>query len=68
MPVSLISQGTLNPKIKFLGQKICSIARGQTDRHTGTQSQRHESEYRGHPFRVLGILNSTYHQGSVKRV
>ena len=39
-----MSQGSLDPKIRFLGQKVCSVARMQTDRH--------ESEYRGHPFRV----------------
>ena len=36
----LMSQGSLNPKIRFLGQK-------ETDR----QTDRHGSEYRGH-FRV----------------
>ena len=35
-----------------------SVARVQTDRH--------KSEYRGHPFRVSGIFSSTYHQGSVQ--
>ena len=38
----LMSQGSLNSKIKFLGQKMCSVARGRTDRHTHT----HGSEYR----------------------
>ena len=28
----LMSQGSLNPKIRFLGQKMCPVARGQTDR------------------------------------
>ena len=39
----LISQGSLNPKIRFLGQKVCSVsvAHIQTDRQTDT----HESEY-----------------------
>ena len=54
----LMSQGSLNPKIRFLGQKVCSVAHGQTDTH--------ESEYRGHPFRVSGCFSSTYHQGSVQ--
>ena len=27
----LISQGSLNPKIRFLGQKVCPVAREQTD-------------------------------------
>ena len=55
----LMSQGSFDPKIRFIGQKVCSVARVQTDRH----SYRHESEYRGHPFRVSG---TTYHQGSVQ--
>ena len=58
----LMSQGSLDPKIRFIGQKVCSVARVQTDGHT----DRHESEYRGHPFRVSGIFPSTYHQGSVQ--
>ena len=29
-----MSQGSLNPKIRFLGQKMCSVARLQTDTHT----------------------------------
>ena len=30
-------QGSLNPKIKFLGQKVCSVARERTDRQTHTK-------------------------------
>ena len=56
----LMSQGTLDPKSRFLGQKMCFVARVQTD----TQTDKHESEYKGHPFRVSGIFPSTYHQGS----
>ena len=55
----LMSQGSLDPKIWFLGQKVCSVARVQTDNHTDTQTDRHESEDRGHPFRVSGIFPST---------
>ena len=29
----LMSQGSLNPKIRFLGQKACPVARGHTDTH-----------------------------------
>ena len=37
----LMSQGSFNPKIRFLGQKVCSVARLQTHRQTDT----HESDY-----------------------
>ena len=52
-----MSHESFDPKIWFLGQKVRLIACGQTDTH--------ESEYRGQPFRVSGIFPSTYHQGSV---
>ena len=58
----LMFQGPFNPKIRFLGRNVCSVAREQTDRHT----DRHESEYRGHPFRLSGMFPSTYHQGWVQ--
>ena len=58
----LIAQGSFNPKIRFLGQKVCPVARSRTD----TQTDRHQSEYRGHPFRVSGIFPSTFHQGSAQ--
>ena len=45
----------------FLGEKMCSVARGHTDTHKHT----HESEYR-YPFKVSGIFPSTYQQGSVQ--
>ena len=35
--VFFISQGSLNPKIRFLGQKMCSVARLRTDGHTHTK-------------------------------
>ena len=34
----LMSQGSFNPKIRFLGQKVCSITRGHTNTQTGTLS------------------------------
>ena len=33
----LMSQGLLNPKIRFLGQKVCPAAWVQTDRQTHTK-------------------------------
>ena len=38
MSFFLMSQGSLNPKIRFLGQKMCSVARLQTHRQTDTQT------------------------------
>ena len=58
----LMSQELLNPKIRFLGQKVCSVARWQTDRHTDRQS-----DYWGYPFRVSGFFPSTYHQWSPQK-
>ena len=37
----LMSQGSLNPKIRFLGQKVCSVARVQTHRQTDTHTHTH---------------------------
>ena len=48
----LMSKGSFDPKIRFIGQNVCSVARVHTDR----QTDRHESEYRGHPFRVSGFF------------
>ena len=59
----LISQGSLNPKIRFLGQKVWPVARGRTDAKT----DRHESENRGHPFIVSGVFPATYHQESAQK-
>ena len=30
----LMSRGSFNPKIRFLGQKVCPVARSHTDTHT----------------------------------
>ena len=32
-----MSQGLLNPKIRFLGQKVCSVGQLHTHRHTHTK-------------------------------
>ena len=34
----LMSQGSLDPKIRFLGQKVCSVAHVQTDTQTDGQT------------------------------
>ena len=36
----LMSQESLDPKIWFIGPKVSSVARVQTDRHTDTQTDR----------------------------
>ena len=33
----LMSQGSVSRKIRFLGQKVCPVARVHTDRHTDTK-------------------------------
>ena len=33
----LMCQGSFNPKIRFLGQKVCSVSRVQTDTQTDTK-------------------------------
>ena len=30
----LMSEGSLNPKIKFLGEKVCPVVRSQTETQT----------------------------------
>ena len=62
-----MSQGSLNPKISFLGQKMWPVARTWTHTQTDRLTDRH-SDYWGHPFRVSGFFPSTYHQGSYQWV
>ena len=50
----LMSQGSLNPKIRFLGQKLCPVARSQTHRQTDIQTDI-QSNYWGHPFRIFSF-------------
>ena len=58
-----MSQGSLNLNIRFLGQKVCSIAAfRQTDKHT------HKTEYRAHSFNVSRIYPSIYHQKLVQKI
>ena len=62
----LMSQGSLDPKITFLCQKVCSVARVQTDtqthRHTDTKVNTEDTFSGFQDF----LLPSTYHQGSVQ--
>ena len=57
----LMSQGSLDPKIWFLGQKVCSVARGRMDTQTHTKLNTEDT--------LSGFSNcfSTYHQGSVQQ-
>ena len=58
----LIFQGSLNPKIRFLAQKLRYPARVQRHR----QTHRHDSDYCGHPFGVSGVFPSACQQGSAQ--
>ena len=101
----LMSQGSFSPKIRFLAQQVCSVARRQTDRKVkmapknpifqnfekqkiaflshvprilqsknqvprpkgvlcSSDTDRHESEYRGHPFRVSGFFKFSFNLSS----
>ena len=48
----VMSLGSFNIRIWFL-VKRCALC---------PQTDTHESDYRGHPFRVSGVFPSTYHQ------
>ena len=55
----LMSQGSLNPKIRFLGKKKNVLGSSLTDKQTHRQTDTHEREYRGgHPFGGLGFFPS----------
>ena len=36
-----MSQGSFNPKIRFQGQKVCSVSHVHTDRHTNRHRHTH---------------------------
>ena len=61
MSFFLMSQWSLDPKIRFLGQKVCSVAHVQTDWQTDTKVNTEDIL-----LRVSGIFPSTHHQGSVQ--
>ena len=50
----LISQGSLNPKIRFLGQKVWHVARSQTDRQTDMTDRQKRSAMRIQLFKKTG--------------
>ena len=61
----LMSQGSLNTKTRFLGQKVCPVACLQTY----GQTDRQESEYIEDilsGFQDFSNFPSTYHQGSAQ--
>jgi len=51
-----VPRTTETKKIRFLAQKMCPLARGQTNKHTN----RHESDYRGHPIGSQDSVPSNY--------
>ena len=53
----LMSQGSLNPKIKFLGRKMFFVAHPQPGIRYG-HTDTHESEYSGHSPRVSEFFRS----------
>ena len=60
----LMFQGSSNPKIRFLAQKLWSVARVQ--RHSDTDRQTHTKV--NTEFRVSGFFPSIYHQGSAQKM
>ena len=62
----LMSQGTFNPKIRFLGQKMCPVAKyGHTDTHIQTDRITTVSTFRG--FRIV-FFNLSSRIGTMKFV
>ena len=60
----LMSQGSFNTKISFLGKKMCPADCLRTHGHTDTQTDRVTTEGTLFQFR---IFPSTYHQGSAQQ-
>ena len=59
----LVSQGSLNPKIRFLGQKVCPVGCLLTDGHTDRQTHT-KVTIEGTLSGFRDFYPSTYHQGS----
>ena len=54
--VFLMSQGSLNPKIRFLGQKVCPVSCLQTDRQADRHTHRVTTEGTFKDFRIFFLL------------
>ena len=54
----------IQPKNRFLGQKVCSVARGQTNRHTDRHTRKLLLWAPFQGFR--SFFPSTHHQGSAQ--
>ena len=52
----LMSQGSLDPKLRFLGRWVCHVARGQTDRHTDTKVNTEDIPSGFHEFFLQPII------------
>ena len=57
----LMSQGSFNQKIRFLGQKMWPVGRARTDGRTDTRTHRVTTV-----GTLSGFFPSTYHQGSAQ--
>ena len=66
-----MSQGSLDPKIRFIGQKVCSVARVQTDTHTDRHTHR-QTDTKVNTKETMSwfqdFVSSIYHQGSVQYI
>ena len=67
----LMSQGSLDPKTRFLDQKVCSVARVQKDRQTDIQTDTKvntKDTLSGcHEFFLQSIFKDRSNKGIVKR-
>ena len=50
-----MSHGSLNPKIRFAGQKVCTVAHVQTDRHTQTLDTNMNTEDTFQGFKIFSF-------------
>ena len=52
----LFPHGSINPKIRIPSQNVSPVAFLLTHKKTQRRIDKHESEYRGHPFSASGIF------------